>query len=234
MTNSPGGSAAKFDANRAADYDRQSRIALAGYAAMHELAACCLSAALGAGSERRLLVVGVGTGQDVVVIAALEPRWRFTAVDPSPAMIGQAEVRLAALGLLDRTTLHGGTVDGLPATLYDGATMIGVLHHVRGDVAKLQLLRGIAARLKPGAPFVLGGNVGVYADDRLLCEAWRARWRQHGAADEGEARFKRITADVDPPRSEAAQAELLATAGFGAPKRFFGSLFWGGWIVTKA
>jgi tRNA (cmo5U34)-methyltransferase len=234
MTDSPSGAAAKFDAGRAADYDRQSRIALAGYAAMHELTACCLSAALGTGTEKRLLVAGVGTGQDVVVLAALEPRWRFTAVDPSPAMIGLAEVRLAALGLLDRTALHGGTVDTLPATLYDAATMVGVLHHVRGDVAKVQLLRDIAQRLKFGAPFVLGGNVGVYADDPLLRDAWRTRWRQHGAADEGEVRFQRITGDVDPPRSEAAQTELLRTAGFAAPKRFFGSLFWGGWITQKA
>jgi tRNA (cmo5U34)-methyltransferase len=234
MNQPSSGGAAKFDAVRAADYDRQSRIALAGYAAMHELTACCLSAALGAGTEQRLLVVGAGTGQDVVVLATLEPRWRFTAVDPSPAMIGLAETRLAALGLLDRTTLHGGTVDTLSATRYDGATMIGVLHHVHGDVAKFQLLKAIAARLKPGAPLVLGGNVGVYGDDPLFRNAWQSRWRQHGAADEGEARFRRITGDVDPPRSEEAQAELLATAGFAAPKRFFGSLFWGGWLVTKA
>ena len=108
-----------------------------------------------------------------------------------------------------------------------------MLHHIHGDVAKLHLLKAIAARLRPGASLMLGGNVGVYAEDPLFSQAWPTRWRQQGAADEGDARFRRITGDVDPPRSEAAQAELLAAVGFGAPKRFFGSLFWGCWIVPK-
>ena len=37
-------SAAKFDTSRAAEYETQSRIALAGYDACHELAACLLAA----------------------------------------------------------------------------------------------------------------------------------------------------------------------------------------------
>lgn len=50
-------SAAKFDASRAGEYARQSRIALAGYDACHELSACMLSATLGAGKPARVLVV---------------------------------------------------------------------------------------------------------------------------------------------------------------------------------
>src|SRR4029453_17776194 len=64
----------KFDARRAAEYDRQARIALAGYEAMHELTACCLAAALGTGTEQSLLIVGVGTGQEIATIGRHQPR----------------------------------------------------------------------------------------------------------------------------------------------------------------
>lgn len=51
-------SVAKFDASRANEYEQQSRIALAGYDACHELAACMLAASLGSGGAARVLVVG--------------------------------------------------------------------------------------------------------------------------------------------------------------------------------
>lgn len=54
-------SGSKFDSSRAAEYEQQSRIALAGYDACHDLAACLLAAELGVGSEAKILVVGAGT-----------------------------------------------------------------------------------------------------------------------------------------------------------------------------
>jgi tRNA (cmo5U34)-methyltransferase len=46
MTTPPPESTQKFDPARAAEYQVQSRIALAGYDACHELSACMLAAAL--------------------------------------------------------------------------------------------------------------------------------------------------------------------------------------------
>jgi tRNA (cmo5U34)-methyltransferase len=211
--------AKKFDPARAGAYDRQARVALAGYEAMHELGACCLAAALGAGGARSLLVVGVGTGQEIVTIGTLEPGWRFTAVDPSEAMIAIAGERLGAHGLLGRTELRTGHVAALPTTApHDGATLIGVLHHLPDAVARADLLREIAQRLVPGAPLILGGNYRTYDSEPLLRAAWRERWRQQG---------------VVPPESEAEVHRLLAEAGFGRTTRFFASLFWGGWIAFR-
>jgi tRNA (cmo5U34)-methyltransferase len=47
--------ASKFDSSRAEEYAEQSRIALAGYGACHELAACLLSSILGQGSHASFL-----------------------------------------------------------------------------------------------------------------------------------------------------------------------------------
>ncbi len=63
-------SAQKFDTSRAGEYRQQSRIALAGYEACHELSACMLAAALGTGREARILVAGAGGGATEIVTAA--------------------------------------------------------------------------------------------------------------------------------------------------------------------
>jgi len=105
----------KFDATRAAEYAVQSRIALAGYDACHELAACLLSALLGQGSAARILVIGAGgSGLEVLSAGRLERYWHFTAVDPSPPMLGLAEEAVRAAGLSATTSFRLGTVQDVP------------------------------------------------------------------------------------------------------------------------
>src|SRR5689334_10796522 len=80
--------AQKFDPARAREYEQQSRIALAGYDACHELSACILAAALGSGDSAQILVAGAGGGaREILTAGSLEPNWRFTAVDPSEPMM---------------------------------------------------------------------------------------------------------------------------------------------------
>ena len=230
-------SAAKFDPARAADYAEQSRIALAGYDACHALSACMLSAALGAGSGARVLVVGAGgTAGEIIAAARLEDRWRFVAVDPSPPMLELARDALDKEGLSARVETIEGHLERIDAhAAFDAAIMIGVLHHIPGDAAKQALLSELAARLKPGAPLVLAGNYRAYASEPLLMAAWANRWRMHGAGpDEVEARRAKILQGAEPPQSEEAVSGLLTEAGFEPPLRFFASLFWGAWFTRRA
>lgn len=236
MPSTPTQSADKFDTSRANEYARQSRIALAGYDACHDLAACMLAATLGPLRGAKVLVVGAGgTAQEIIAMAALEPDWRFTAVDPSAPMLEAATQQLQANDLLGRTDVHLGHVEDLPAQAsFDAATLIGVLHHLNGDDAKRQILRLVQARLKPGAPLIVAGNHYAYASQPLLLQAWGQRWRQQGAsAEEVKAKLGKILQGADPPHSEAAVQALLHEAGFGEATRFFSSLFWGAWLACK-
>ena len=229
-------SAEKFDNARANEYGRQSRIALAGYDACHDLVACMLAASLGDKGSAKILVVGAGgTAQEIITMAKLEPGWRFTAVDPSEPMLETAKQQLAVNDLLERTEVHLGRVEGLATDEpYDAATLIGVLHHLDGDDAKREILRSIHARLKPGAPLVVAGNQYAYAGQPLLLAAWGQRWRQHGASpDEVKVKLGKILQGADPPHSEAAVQTLLHDAGFGDATRFFSSLFWGAWLTCR-
>lgn len=227
-------STTKFDPARAAEYETQSRIALAGYDACHDLAACLLSATLGHESKAKILVAGAGgTANEILVGGKLEPHWKFVAVDPSQPMFDLAMSRVAQAGLTDRTEGICSHVRDLPAHQdFDAATLIGVLHHLPGKEAKLGILRDIAIRLKARAPFILAGNCLDYASEPLFMAAWGERWRMNGAsADEIAAKLGKILQGADPPGSEDEVAGLLDAAGFTKPKRFFSSLFWGAWIT---
>ncbi|HSU33448.1 MAG TPA: class I SAM-dependent methyltransferase [Bryobacteraceae bacterium] len=228
--------AMKFDPARASEYEQQSRIALAGYEACHELSACMLAAALGSGTAAQVLVAGAGgTAQEILNIGTLEPHWSFTAVDPSAPMLDLAKSRFEARGFANRVHVHLGYVEDLPSqSRFDAATLIGVLHHLPGDAAKISLLTSIAARLKSDAPFILACNHYAYASEPLLLKAWAERWRMAGATrDEVDVKLGKIQQGADPPRSEEAVADLLTESGFRRPKRFFSSLFWGAWIASR-
>ena len=229
--------AAKFDAGRAGEYAAQSRIALAGYDACHELAACLLSARIGRDSPGHLLIVGAGgSGQEILTAGCLASTWDFTAVDPSPAMLDLARRNVEAAGLSARVSFRESSLEELPDLgLFDGATLIGVLHHLPGSAAKAEILQAIAERLRPGAPFVLACNRGAYQSRPLFLSAWAERWRQNGAVEqEVEAKLGTILRGADPPEGDAAMAAMLAQAGFVNPLLFFSSLFWGAWIATRA
>ena len=229
-------SAAKFDASRAGEYAHQSRIALAGYDACHELSACMLSAALGEGKQARVLVVGAGgTAGEIIAAARLEPEWSFVAVDPSPPMLDLARTHLIEAGVLDRVEIVPGTVADLDSSSpFDAAIMIGVLHHLPGDAAKQEILTQIALRLQPGAPLIVAGNYRIYASQPLFMAAWATRWRMNGLApDEVQSKMSKILQGAEPPRSEEAVNSLLIEAGFEEPVRFFASLFWGAWLARR-
>ncbi|HEX8535821.1 MAG TPA: class I SAM-dependent methyltransferase, partial [Cystobacter sp.] len=168
-----------FGADRAVHYDTQASVALAGAQALYELGVSALTAQLDGQDAASLLFVGLGTGAELMPYKRFDvPGWRFTGVDPSEAMLAVAQKRLEAEGLLSRTHLHTGELHTLPpGPPFDGAQMMGVLHHVEGEEARLSLLREVTRRLKPGATLVVGCRVGM---DPELMNVELRRWRAYG------------------------------------------------------
>lgn len=212
-----------FGADRAAHYDAQAIINLAGGQALYELGVSALTAQLDGQDAASLLFVGVGTGAELVPYTRFDvPGWRFTGVDPSDAMLAVARQRLETEGLLARTHLHMGELHTLPdGALFDGAQMMGVLHHVEGDEARLALLRELARRLKPGAPLVVGCRVGM---DPVLMNVELRRQRAYGIPAEALERRRQLFAHLKPIESDAALFSMLAQTGFVSPRPIFLSL----------
>ncbi|WP_208723197.1 class I SAM-dependent methyltransferase [Corallococcus llansteffanensis] len=212
-----------FGADRAAHYDTQASLNLAGAQALYEIGVSALTAQLDGQDAASLLFVGLGTGAELVPYTRFNvPGWRFTGVDPSDAMLAVARSRLEAEGMLSRTHLHVGELHTLPpGPPFDGAQVMGVLHHVEGDEARLELLREVTRRLVPGAPVVLGCRVG---NDPELMNVELRRLRAYGVPQDALERRRQLFATIRPIESDAALFAMLARTGLVAPRPIFVSL----------
>ncbi|MDI1432548.1 class I SAM-dependent methyltransferase [Polyangium sorediatum] len=229
-TDEHGKHAVIFERERALQYDSQVRLSIVGYEAMHQVAAEVLVAALADQKAASLLMVGIGTGSEVKPFARYAgSAFQFTGVDPSPEMLDIAREKLEAAGLLERTSLHACELRDLPrGPLFDGAQMIGVLHHLPDDDARIALLREIAGRLAPGAHFVIGCRVG---DEPLLRAVEEQRIVLNGKPPEVVEHRRKAMASLRIPASDAEVFALLAQAGFTAPRFIFGELQFRVWVT---
>ncbi|MFG6081563.1 class I SAM-dependent methyltransferase [Paracoccus litorisediminis] len=178
-----------------------------------------------------LLVVGAGGGIETAAMALSQPSWRFTGVDPSPAMLDLA--RQETQTYADRINLIEGRVNDLPQDRYDGATCLLTFHHLARD-ERLHVLREIHSRLNHGGPLVVVEHTAIGQDPaRWMClsAAFRDRegpdWEK---AFEAGAAMTRHLSLMTPAETEA----LLRDAGFGEMELFYAALSFRGWIARAS
>ncbi|HUF28749.1 MAG TPA: class I SAM-dependent methyltransferase [Gemmatimonadaceae bacterium] len=224
-----------FDAEYGANYDRIIRQVVPAYDHLFPMVLALLRDRVR--RDARVLVTGVGSGSELVTFASAEPGWLLTGVDPSAQMLAITRAKLAQRGVASRVTLHQGVTQELPpAAPFDAATLICVLHFHPDDGAKLELLRAIAERLRPGAPLALidgRGEPGTPEFEAMFA-AWMRFIELMGMDDEGRATYRaQLEASVRwiPERR---LRELLAEAGFGEVARFYEALAFGGWLAVRA
>ena len=155
-----------FDGDYGDGYEHLARTVIPGYLSSFRQALALLRGRLG--PRARVLVVGAGTGIEIVTFKAAAPGWRLTGVDPSAQMLGIAEHRVRQAGIRDGVRFIHGTVEDLDGSGlgaagrgqggFDAATCFNVMHFLPdapGAGGKQALLSGIAEHLAPGTPFVL-------------------------------------------------------------------------------
>ena len=223
-----------FDRAKAESYDSVIRRVIPGYETLHRMTRLLLEGELP--EAARLLVVGAGTGEEVVSLGSHERDWTFTGVDPSDDMLAVARGRIYEAGLAGHARLVRGTVADLAVDeTFHAATLILVLQFLPDDGAKLALLRDINARLEPGAPLVLVDLHGDRNEAHFQClmEAWR-RWQLDAwiPADEVEQTMEHVAQGVHFV-PEQRILDLLEEAGFQGAASFFGTFLFGGWIAWK-
>lgn len=219
-----------FDAERAKVYDAQADKLAPLRDALH-VGLRALFAPLG--EQARVLCVGAGTGAEIFALAATYPGWRFTAVDPAPAMLARCRQRVTDAGLLDRCDFHTGTLDTLPPSEpHDAATAILVSQFLVDPAARGRFFSGIARRLRPGgllASCDLATEPGTPAFERLF-DGWAAALRQVGYPPASREIFGTAVGMLSP----AALERLIAASGFDAPVPFFQALLMHGWFTRRS
>jgi tRNA (cmo5U34)-methyltransferase len=208
-------------------YVEQTPLRVPGLADLHRMAMLLL--AEHAPGTAHILIVGAGGGMETRSLAEAQPDWRFTGVDPSPAMIDLARRTLAPFA--DRVELLEGTIDQTPLDLFDGATCILTLHHIEQD-ERLRTLREIRRRLRPGASLVIAGHSAPGPDP----ERWMTRsvafgdragidWAKSSAT-------ARMLIERLPLLTPAEEEDLLREAGYSEVALFYAAFSFRGWVAT--
>jgi tRNA (cmo5U34)-methyltransferase len=176
-----------------------------------------------------ILIVGAGGGMETRALAEAQPDWSFTGVDPSPAMLDLARRTLAPVG--ERVELLEGTVDQAPLGPFDGATCLLTLHHIARD-ERLQTLREIRQRLKPGASLVVAEHSAPGPDP----ERWMMRSVAFGdrtAIDWAKASATaRTMTERLPLLTPVEEEDLLREAGYSDVALFYAAFSFRGWVAT--
>jgi len=221
-----------FD-QQAAGYDRQ----WARTAAIRDCLYLLLEPLLaGLPPDARILCVGAGTGQEMARLAKRFPGWRFTAVEPSAAMLQVCRERAQAEGFAGRCEFHEGFLDSLPATAdFDAATCLLVSQFIVEPGERTRFFAQIRDRLGDGgllASSDLASDVASAAYEVLL-PAWT---RMMSDADVPAEAIERMRAaySTDVAVIPAGQVEsIIAAGGFDAPVRFFQAGLIHAWISRK-
>lgn len=224
-----------FDEERAAAYDERIRRLAPGYDVLHDALASVAASLLG--DDAHVLVVGAGTGTEIVRMAQVRPGWRFTAVDPSAEMLDRCRERVEADEFGPRVEYRCDRVEALSEeSQFDAATSVFVAHFIRDRSAKRRFFRAIAHRVRPGAPLLLADLYEDASGDarEQLTAAWRRAVRRAGMeAEATENAFARMERQIDfVPEDELAQ--ILDETGFSAPTRFYQCFLWGAWWTRAA
>ncbi|WP_439600141.1 class I SAM-dependent methyltransferase [Devosia sp.] len=199
-----------------------------GFHGLHRMARMLLAERVPA--DGRVLVLGAGGGLELRAFAEAQPGWSFDGVDPSADMLRLAAEMTSPYA--DRIRLHEGYIADAQEGPFDGATSILTFHFI-ARAQRLETLRQLHRRLKPGAPLVLAHI--SFAQTEPERSMWIARHVAFGAPDgvdpaqlqsSREAIGTRLS--ILAPEDEEA---MLREAGFSGVSLFYAGLSFRGWVA---
>lgn len=224
-----------YDEQWAKQYDEMARAGLPGYEAIHRITAAVFLSRLP--NDARILVIGSGTGTELLTLGAENPTWQFVAVEPAEAMMAACKSRIDQAGMRDRVTFHAGFLESLTSDeLFDGATSILVSQHLVDESKRIEFFHQISHRLKPKASLVTADLFGEVASEEF--QILEPIWRQQGiSSGMPEIAFDTIVEKFGKEISlvsELTIADYLQKAGFAVPHLIFRSLMYGVWLTQVA
>lgn len=217
-----------FNGEEALHYDKRITKLVPGYELLHQLTAAQLMALYP--QQAKILVVGTGTGKEIIELAKINPTWTFIAQDTSADMLAIAEQHFTKFEINSRVTLHHGP---LQADEYqvDVVLCLLVMHFVSDNGDKETLFRLMGQQVKNGGYLFLADL------ERPLTpferEAQLLLSKQLGLSDAGKQRMSVAFEREFYPLDKMRLAELLDNAGFKPARPYFKALGFAGYNTQK-
>lgn len=201
-----------------------------GLADLHRMVALLLDERMPETGE--VLVLGAGGGMEMSALSRFNPGWRLYGVDPSADMLDLARAKLA--GSTSPVRWLEGYIDNADPGPFDAGVCLLTLHFLPRKT-RLETLRQIYARLRPGAPLVVAHH--SFPQDEAGQDLWlrrNAALMMSGGFDTDTARagvemMKRTLPALSPEEDEA----LLQQAGFSEPALFYAGFTFKGWVAYR-
>lgn len=188
-------------------------------------------------ADARILCVGVGTGDELIYLAEQNPGWRFTALEPSGAMLEVCQRRTEQAGVASRCRFYEGYLSSLVSDEpYDAATCFLVSQFILAPSERSHFFSEIAAKLKPAgllASSDLTASV-TSLEYEVLLEAWMSMMSEADVSAQALERMRKAYANdvgVLPPAEVEA---IIKAGGFELPVPFFQAGLIHAWLSKRA
>ena len=220
-----------FGAHASSSYAEGPPRQVPGYASLHRMVSMLLAERTP--EDGHVMVLGAGGGLELKAFAEAHAGWTFDGIDPSTDMLELA--RQAVGPHIERIDLHHGYIDATPGGPFDAATSLLTFHFIPHE-ERLDTLRQIRRRLKPGAPFVLA-HISFPQTEPERSEwiarhvAWSAAAGMSDAQREASRQAIGTRLSILSPDQEET---MLREAGFADVSLFYAALSFRGWVAYAA
>jgi len=222
-----------YDEQWAENYNRLATISISGREGLYRL---CIAYFKNLPSSADILIIGCGTGEELIKLAKALPLASFVAIDPAKPMLALCTKRLEDEGLSDRIKLVNSTLDDFSSLLvFDAATAILVSQHLNPDSNAQNFFQQIAAFLKPGGLLYSADlSVGIGQDRDSVMDLWHNNLIMSGLESEmADGMLLKIKTEICP-RDEEIITGFIQHAGFENILMPFRSVLYGAWAANKS
>lgn len=201
----------RFKGEGSKNYNQRISKLIPGYELLHQLTAAKLNILLP--RKANILVVGAGTGNEILKLSKINKSWQFTALDPSKDMLDIAYSRFKENGIEQRVKYHNGTIESFKKTQkFDVALCFYVMHFIQTLSDKENLLKSIRDHLKPKADLLIADLMKPLSDNDRLAQG-EVSQMMGLTAEEAENMLSRLSTDFYPLNRDELTS-LIKTAGF--------------------
>ena len=187
-------------------------------------------------SDAKILCVGVGTGADIMDLAKINKKWRFTGIEPSASMLNGCKKKIEQEGLTDRCDFFQGYLSEFSSDQkYDAVLCFFVFHFIPKEERK-KIYSDMHKHLKNGGQIVHAEISCDLESDNFpsLLNDWKSLHSYAGGTEEKLVNMEKVLKEQLSILSPKETEKLIQESEFKNPVPFFQSFIIRGWHAKKA